>query len=60
MIGIIVAMEEELDALLKIFKLSKRNELYGIKFLEGNINNRYVVIVKCGIGKVNASRTAQI
>ncbi len=60
MIGIIVAMDEELDALLKIFKLNKENELYGIKFLEGNINNRDVVIVKCGIGKVNASRTAQI
>ena len=60
MIGIIVAMEEELNSLLKIFKLNKTKELFDIKFLEGKINSKNVVIVKCGIGKVNAARTAQI
>ena len=60
MIGIIVAMEEELNSLLRIFKLNKTKELFDIKFLEGKINSKNVVIVKCGIGKVNAARTAQI
>ena len=60
MIGIVLPMDEEIEAILKYFKCDRTNEIYGIKFLEGKINKKDVIIVKCGIGKVNAARNTQI
>ena len=58
--GIIVAMQEELDAILNIMKNIKEKEIYGLDFKIGQIEKKEVVVVKCGVGKVNAARVTQI
>lgn len=59
-VGIIVAMQEELDEILKIMKDIKEKEFYGNSFINGKIGNKKVVVVKSGVGKVNAARITQI
>lgn len=59
-VGIIVAMQEELEEILKIMKDIEEKEIYGISFINGKIENTEVVVVKSGVGKVNAARTTQI
>ena len=59
-IGIIGAMEEEVDALKAQMNLNKEITKAGMTFCEGTLNNANVVIVKCGIGKVNAGMCVQI
>lgn len=59
-VGIIVAMQEELEEVLKIMKELEEKEIYGISFINGKIENTEVVVVKSGVGKVNAARTTQI
>lgn len=58
--GIIVAMQEELEEIIKIMKEIEEQEIYGISFISGKIEDTKVVVVKSGIGKVNAARTTQI
>lgn len=60
MYGIIVAMQEELEEILKIMKEIEEKEIYGISFIYGKIEDTEVVVVKSGVGKVNAARTTQI
>lgn len=60
MIGIIIAMDEELNALKKYLKINNERKIYNLSFLESEIKDKKCVIVKCGIGKVNAARTTQI
>ena len=59
-IGIIAAMDEEMEAIKNKMNSIKESKLYNLDFYEGNINNKAYVLVKCGIGKVNAARTTQI
>lgn len=59
-IGIIAAMQEELDEILNIMKEINKKNIYNITFYEGKINESNVVAVKCGVGKVNAARTTQV
>lgn len=59
-IGIIVAMQEELEEILNIMTDKKQKEIYNIQYIEGKIQNSEVIIVKSGVGKVNAARTTQI
>lgn len=59
-IGIIGAMDLELDALKAQLNLSKEVTKAGMTFCEGTLNDTPVVIVKCGIGKVNAGMCVQI
>jgi adenosylhomocysteine nucleosidase len=58
--GVICAMEEEIKALLDTLKLEKETNINGIIFYEGTINNVDVVLVRSGIGKVEAGITAAI
>lgn len=58
--GIIVAMQEELEEIIKIMKEIEVKEIYGISFISGIIENTKVIVVKSGVGKVNAARTTQI
>ena len=60
MYGIIVAMQEELEEIIKIMKDIEEKEIYGIYFIKGKIEDTKVVVVKSGVGKVNAARTTQI
>lgn len=59
-IGIIVAMEEEKEAIEKIMTEVEIQSLYHLTFLKGKIKGRECVLVESGIGKVNAARTTQI
>ncbi len=58
-IGIIGAMDIEVESLKKAADISKTTKLADMEFCEGTIGKKNVVIVKCGIGKVNAGVCAQ-
>lgn len=59
-VGIIVAMQEEQEEILKIMKEIEEKEIYKNYFISGKIEDTKVVLVKSGIGKVNAARITQI
>ncbi len=59
-IGIIVAMKEELEEILKIMNNINKKEIYNIQYFEGSINTTDIIIVESGVGKVNAARITQI
>lgn len=59
-IGIIGAMDLEVSALKEKMTITRRLEKASMEFLEGTLNETEVVIVKSGIGKVNAGICAQI
>ncbi len=55
MIGIIGAMEEEVEAILALMEINKKEVNHGYTFYEGFMAKKDVVLVQGGIGKVNAS-----
>jgi MTA/SAH nucleosidase len=59
-IGIIVAMEEELESIFDIMDNIEEKEIYGLTFKTGQIEKNKIIVVKCGVGKVNAARVTQI
>ena len=59
-IGIIVAMDEEREAILKIMADIEVKQIYNLRFLKGKIQGKNCILVKSGIGKVNAARTTQV
>ena len=59
-IGIIGAMSEELEILLKDMELENVQEKAKMKFHKGKLWGKEVVAVVCGIGKVNAAVCTQI
>ena len=58
--GIIGAMDTEIQILREQMDRCRTNSLYGLTFYQGRIGCHDVVLAKCGIGKVNAARCAQI
>lgn len=61
--GVIGAMDIEVSLLLKKMKSSsvvKESEFASMKFYEGSIAKTNLVLVKCGVGKVNAAMATQI
>lgn len=58
--GIIVAMKEELEEILKIMNNINKKNIYNIQYFEGSINTTDIIIVESGVGKVNAARITQI
>lgn len=59
MIGIIGAMDVEVDGIKKNIEGCKTEEISGIKFCYGKISGKDIVVAKSGEGKVNAAITAQ-
>jgi len=59
-IGIIGAMQEEVEILKNEMVLSKNVEYTSMSFHEGVLWDKNVVVVTCGIGKVNAAVCTQI
>lgn len=59
-VGIIVAMEEEEEAILNIMNNIEEKDEYEVTFKIGQIGKTKVIVVKCGVGKVNAARVTQI
>lgn len=60
MIGIIGAMDVEINLLLEKLENQEVITINDYKFYKGALNNQDVVIVKCGVGKVNAGIVATI
>lgn len=60
MLGIIGAMEVEVAALKQDMQDTKVIEKAGMKFYQGKLSDKNVVVVKSGIGKVNAGICTQI
>jgi len=59
-IGIIVATDEEFIEMKNIMDSYEEKDIYELTFVKGKINSKKVIVVKCGVGKVNAARTTQI
>lgn len=59
-IGIIAAMQEEMNEIKKIMNNIQEKTIYELKFYEGTIDNKNIVLVESGVGKVNAARTTQV
>lgn len=60
MIGIIGAMEEEIAHLKEAMQVEKTVERAAMTFVKGKLDGKDVVVVRSGIGKVNAGICAQI
>lgn len=58
-IGIIVAMQEELEEIKEYVEDINEKEIRHITFIEGKVEKKNVVLVQCGIGKVNAAMVTQ-
>ena len=59
-IGIIGAMREEVVGLSSMIDNKKLSQIAGMTFYEGRIKGVDVVVVECGIAKVNAAMCTQI
>lgn len=60
MIGIIVAEIEEMEAIKEIMVDVKSIYIYNLNIYTGRINHKDFLLVRSGVGKVNAARVAQI
>ena len=60
MIGIIGAMEEEVAKLKENMQIEKELTKASMVFCQGTLNGKEVVVVRSGIGKVNAAMCVQI
>ena len=59
-IGIIAAMDEEHDEILNIMHEVSQEKYFDKIFMIGKINSTGCILVKSGVGKVNAARTTQL
>ncbi|MGL4642607.1 MAG: 5'-methylthioadenosine/adenosylhomocysteine nucleosidase [Cetobacterium sp.] len=55
LLGIIGAMHEEVIQLKEVMNLEETREIGGYQFFKGTLLNKEIVLVECGIGKVNAA-----
>ncbi len=55
MVGIICAMNLEVEGVIALMEDAKPVSCDGVTFYEGKIGNTQVVAVECGVGKVNAA-----
>ena len=59
-LGIVVAMEEEKDAVKELMEDVELEESYELDFYKGKIQGKKCILVQSGVGKVNAARTTQL
>lgn len=59
-LGIIGAMEQEVETLLGLMENKQETEKAGSRFYNGTLEGLPVTVVQCGVGKVNAALCAQI
>ncbi len=59
-IGIIGAMDEEIELLLKAAQPIEEIQVAGLRYFQGSLFGKRVVICKSGVGKVNAAITTQV
>lgn len=59
-IGIIFAMNEELNSMLKYLDITNKYKIFDLEFYEGNIQDNEIILITSGVGKVNSARSTQI
>lgn len=59
-IGIIGAMQEEVEKFRENMAVEEQRNVAGISFYVGTFDGRDVVVCQCGVGKVNAAMCTQI
>lgn len=59
-IGIVVAMQEEREAIEKILENVEVEQVCNLRIIKGKIKNKECILVECGVGKVNAARATQV
>lgn len=59
-IGIIAAEDKEIEAIKSLMTDMAEEKIYNLSIYKGKIRDSSCLLVKAGIGKVNAGRTAQI
>ncbi len=59
-IGIIVAETEEYESIEKIINVEDRKIIYELTFVKGKVKDKTCILVKGGVGKVNAARVTQL
>lgn len=59
-IGIIGAMSEEIAHIKDVMNIESTFEKAGYKFFSGKLGNKNIILVLCGIGKVNAAVCTQL
>lgn len=59
MIGILCALDREIERLLKEIEQPVHKSLCGYDYVEGRLRGKQVVLCRCGVGKVNAAVCAQ-
>ncbi|EOR24414.1 5'-methylthioadenosine/S-adenosylhomocysteine nucleosidase [Clostridium sartagoforme AAU1] len=59
-LGVISAMTEELELLLKDMSIQEETKKANMTFYRGTLENKNIIAVVCGIGKVNAAICTQI
>ena len=59
-IGIIGAMELEVTTLRSLMEIENTVKKASLTFYEGKLEGKDIVLVQCGIGKVNSALCAQI
>ena len=58
MIGIICAMQIEADGILALAQNTREETINDLRFISGTLNEKEIVTVVCGVGKVNAAMCA--
>lgn len=58
MIGIICAMQVEADGIITLCENTESREIYGMNYTTGTLCGKEIVVVVCGVGKVNAAMCA--
>lgn len=59
-LGIIGAMEEEIEIIREYLEGTEESSFAGMTFYSGKIDGLDIVLVRCGIGKVNAAICTQV
>ncbi|WP_026476421.1 5'-methylthioadenosine/adenosylhomocysteine nucleosidase [Alkaliphilus transvaalensis] len=59
-IGIIGAMDEEIEMLKSEMTINETKKIANMDFYIGKLENKDVIVVRCGIGKVNAAICTQV
>lgn len=59
-IGIVVAMDEEREEILELMTDTTVKQISNLRFIIGKLEGKNCILVKSGVGKVNAARTTQI
>ncbi|WP_422660461.1 5'-methylthioadenosine/adenosylhomocysteine nucleosidase [Paenibacillus sp. EC2-1] len=59
-IGLIGAMDEEIELLLAQMESSEKVTKSGVSYVKGTLEGKEIVVCKSGVGKVNAAITTQV